>query len=472
MPTDPELPASGPAPRPVASHSVWRLAWPTIISNLLFTTVGFLHIKIVAGLGTSAVAAVTTGHRVFFLIQAILMGVSVAATALIARSWGAGDAGQAERVHWTAMMLALALAGALSIPILIFPEAIAGLFGLDRQTTLSAAGFIFWLGIFNLASAANQMLSTGLRATGDVITPLWFLFFSSTMNVVFAYLVAFGIGPFPMLGVSGVALGGGAAGFLIAALFVSFWWHGKFNLKPVRRASIDWSAARQLVSIGTPAVLEQGLVQLVFLVFFGIVARYGTEAYAAYGIGISLVSFSIVIGFGFSIAAATLVGQQLGAGRPDLAMAAGWRSLRLALAAMIALAAVQVWFARELASFMIDDPEVIHLTVVFIYMLAAALPMMACEITLAGALRGAGDTRFPLKSTFCGMIFGRLLPAWLFLSLGLSVYWIFAVMLLDYSIKATMLLRRYRSRKWLPLASSAIDANGQLITIDSDKNNT
>ncbi len=466
------MPATGQTSGPVPSHSVWRLAWPTIISNLLFATVGFMHIKIVAGLGTSAVAAVTTGHRVFFLIQAILMGVSVAATAMIARSWGAGQAKQAEHIHWTAMMLALALAGVLSIPMLTAPEALAGLFGLDRQTTLSAAGFIFWLGVFNLAAAINQMLATGLRATGDVITPLWFLFFSSMLNVVFAYLVAFGIGPFPKLGVPGVALGGSTAGFLITVLFVVIWWRGKFNLKPTRQISIDWGAARQLVSIGTPAVLEQGLVQLVFLIFFSIVARYGTDAYAAYGIGISLVSFSIVVGFGFSIAAATLVGQQLGAGRPDLALAAGWRSLRLALVAMISLAAVQVWFARELASFMVDDPEVIHLTVVFIYMLAAALPMMACEITLAGALRGAGDTRFPLKSTFCGMIFGRLLPAWLFLSLGLSVYWIFAVMLLDYSIKATMLLRRYHSRKWLMLINQAPAANGTLATIDSDKNNT
>jgi len=141
------VPATRQDQPPKASSSVWRLAWPTIISNLLFTTVGFMHIKIVAELGTSAVAAVTTGHRVFFLIQAILMGVSVAATALIARSWGAGDVQQAERIHWSAMGLALVLAGALSIPILIAPEAIAGLFGLDQATTLAAAGFIFWLGV-------------------------------------------------------------------------------------------------------------------------------------------------------------------------------------------------------------------------------------------------------------------------------------------------------------------------------------
>jgi MATE family, multidrug efflux pump len=446
------LPTSGQQQPSSTSRSVWRLAWPTILSNLLFTTVGFLHIKIVAGLGTNAVAAVTTGHRVFFLAQAILMGLSVAATALIARSWGARQIRQAEMVAWTSMAISLLLAGMLSLPVLFAPETIAGLFGLDQATTRAAAGFIFWLGIFNLPAAANMVLSTALRATGDVITPLGFLFFSSLLNVVFAYLFAFGVGPLPQLGVAGVALGGGSAGMLITVLFVTLWWRGKFNLQPVKRAAIDWISARQLVSIGAPAVLEQGIIQLAFLVFFGIVAKYGTHAFAAYGIGISLVSFSIVIGFGFGIATATLVGQQLGAGRPDLAMAAGWRSMRMALAAMIILSIVQVWYAHELARFMIDDPAVIELIVTFIYMIALSQPLMACEFTLAGALRGAGDTRYPLLITFCGITLGRLLPAWIFLRLGLSVYWIFGVMVFDYSIKAGLLIARYRSRKWLHTA--------------------
>ncbi len=91
--SDPQQPK-----RESTSLHVWQLAWPTILSNLLFTTVGFIHVKIVAQMGTSAVAAVTTGHRVFFLMQAMLMGVSVAATALIARSWGAGQIERAEMV--------------------------------------------------------------------------------------------------------------------------------------------------------------------------------------------------------------------------------------------------------------------------------------------------------------------------------------------------------------------------------------
>jgi putative MATE family efflux protein len=270
------------------------------------------------------------------------------------------------------------------------------------------------------------------------------------------------VGGLPEFGVAGVALGGGFAGAVITCLFVAIWWRGKFNLKPIKRAAVDWGAARQLVNIGAPSVLEQAIVQLAFLAFFAIVAQYGTSAYAAYGIGISLVSFSIVVGFGFGIAAATLVGQQLGAGNNDQAVKAGWRGMRMALVAMTLLSIALVWWARDLAGFMIDDAEVIDLTAAFIYMIALSQPLMACEFTLAGALRGAGDTRFPLVATLCGMVLGRLLPALLFLSLGFSVYWIFGVMILDYSIKASMLIHRYRSRKWLHISiSSAGTARGR-----------
>lgn len=432
-----------------ASSRVWQLAWPNILSNLLFTTVGFIHIKIVAELGTNSVAAVTTGHRVFFLVQAILMGVSIASTAMIARSWGASDVTQAENASWTSLGLSIALAAILSIPVLFFPAQIAGLFGLDSETTELAATFIFWLGLFNVFTAINMMLGTALRAIGDVITPLWFLLASSCLNVIGAYLLAFGIGPLPAMGVAGVSLGGSLGASLITIVFVAFWWRGKFSLQPVKKFSIDWPTAKQMFVIGAPSVLEQGIVQLAFLAFFVIIAQYGTVPYAAYGIGITIVAFSIVIGFGFGIATATLVGQQLGAGNPEGAMLAVSRSLRMAMVAMVSLSILLALAAQALANFMIDDAEVVHLTVVFIYMICLAQPLMACEFVIAGALRGAGDTRFPLIATFCGIIFGRLIPALIFLMLDFSVYWIFSVMILDYTLKTILLWRRYRSRKWL-----------------------
>ena len=461
-----------PLERESHSRRVWQLAWPSILSNLLFTTVGFMHIKIVAELGTSAVAAVTTGHRVFFLIQAILMGVSIAATAMISRAWGAKDIRQAESDTWTALTVSIALAAVLSLPALLIPEQLAGLFGLDDETTRLAGTFIFWLGVFNVATAVNMMLQTALRATGDVITPLWILSFSTVLNITFGFCLAYGLGPLPAMGVAGVALGGSSAATLVTIVFATLWWRGRFNLKPIKRLSVDWLATRRLASIGMPSIIEQGVVQLAFLLFFGIVAQYGTAPYAAYGIGVTLVSFPIVVGFGFGIAAATLVGQQLGAGRPEAAVAVGWRSLRMAVGAMTGLSIILAWYARDLAGFMINDPEVIEYTVVFIYMMALAQPMMACEVALAGSLRGAGDTRFPLIATFCGLLLGRLLPAWLFSSLDMSVYWVFAVMLFDYSLKAVLLIYRYRSRKWLNIKIYAANSQAAGKNIDSDKKNT
>ena len=141
----------------------------------------------------------------------------------------------------------------------------------------------------------------------------------------------------------------------------------------------------------------------------------------------------------------------------------------MALLAMTTLSILLAWFAVPLARFMIDDPVVIDLTVAFIYIIAIAQPMMAFEFTLGGALRGAGETRFPLRATFFGIIFGRLIPALIFLWMELSIYWIFSVMLLDYVIKASMLLHHFQSRKWLDINIGIAEVATR---VDSDKNNT
>lgn len=442
-----------PVPEKIVASSanVWKLAWPNIVSNLLMTTVGFVHIKIVAELGTEAVAAVTTGHRIFFLLQALLMGVSVAATAMIARSWGAGEREQAESLTTTSLLLGLGIAAGLTLPAVLLPLQLAGLFGLDETSTRLAADFIFWLGIFNIISALLMMLSTALRAVGDVITPLWFMFASNVLNVIFAIILAYGYLGLPAMGVAGVALGGGVASTLIGLTFAQFWRAGKFRLKAPASMAINWPQTRQLVKIAGPAALEQGIIQVAFLAFLAIVANYGTAPYAAYGIGVTLLSFTIVVGFGFSIATATLVGQHLGAGDPHGAIRSANRSLRMAIVAMVVFSGLCMLSAEQLATFMIDDAEVIEYTTVFIYMLGAVQPLMAVELTLGGALRGAGDTRYPLLATFCGLVLGRVGLATIFVLMDFSVYWVFGVMIADYSIKACILAWRFRSRKWLDM---------------------
>jgi putative MATE family efflux protein len=248
--------------------------------------------------------------------------------------------------------------------------------------------------------------------------------------------------------VVGAAVASGLAFTLFALVLGWRWLRGSLVLGRGPAGALSRARVARLLRIGLPAALEQGAWQFGFLVFLWIVALYGTEAYAAYGIGVNLLSFSFVVGFGFSIAAATLVGQHLGAHDPEGAARSGWRAMALAVAVMVVFGTSIVAAAEPLARFLIDDPAVVRLTVVFIWVLGSVQALMAVEFTLAGALRGAGDTRFPLFAVLCGLFGARIALAALFAALGLPVEWVYAALVADYVVKVTLLVARFRGGRW------------------------
>ena len=200
---------------------IWELAWPAILGNLLYSTVGLIDIKIVGSLGAPAVAAATTGHRIFFILQAVLMGVCAGTTALVARAWGAKDRAEAERVTRASLSICVLVAAALTIPGFWFAHELAGIFRLEPDTVELAAIFIRWLSLFNVAFAVNFVIGTALRAAGDTRTPLWIGAATNVVNVALVYGLVFGAFGLPRLGVAGAALGNGLA-FLFGA-GVSLW---------------------------------------------------------------------------------------------------------------------------------------------------------------------------------------------------------------------------------------------------------
>ena len=435
--------------------SIWELAWPAILTNLLYSVIGIVSIKLIGSLGASAVASVTTGHRIFFALQAILMAVSAGTTAMVARSWGAKNYDEAARVTSVSLWIGNCVAIGLTIPCFFFAEQIAGVFGLDEETTHQAGVFIRYLSVFNIAFAINMVLSAALRAAGDTRTPLWIGILTNILNVLLLYVLVFGKFGIPAYGVPGAALANGISFLFAAGILLLLWYGGKLKVGVGGRGSVSQRRVRQLVDIGYPAGLEQLVFQGGFIAFLWLVAFYGTAPFAAYGIGVQILSLSFVVGFGFSIAGATLVGQYLGAGDPDGATQQGWKATRYAIASMMALSFFIFLFAEPIARFLIDDDEVVRLTVIFIYILGVAQPLMAIEFSLGGCLRGAGDTRFPLITTMAGLIGVRVGLAAVFALLGFSVVWIFAALIGDYIVKAIMLVMRFRSGRWRQIFSDS-----------------
>ena len=430
--------------------SMWSLALPSILGNLSYTLVGLVQTKFVGELGAQALAAVGAGQRVFFAMQAILMAVSAGTTALVARAWGAGDYEEASRITMASLVLASGFAIFITIIGFFYAGNVASVFGLDKNTLEMAAANIRWLCLFNVAFAVNFIMSAALRAAGDAWSPLWVGGAVNVVNLPLLYVFIFGEFGFPQMGVSGAAIAMGLSFSAGAVALVALWVGQYFR---VRYTRINWwsrERLRQLMHIGYPAAVEQGVFQLGFFILLMLIGNYyGTEAFAAYNVGANLLMICITVGFGFSIAGSTLVGQHLGANDHEGAVSSGWRAMRLAMISMGILGLGVIYFAHDMAVFFVGDaPLTVEYTVHFTRILGAMMPLLAVEFAIGGSLRGAGDTRFPLVATFLGLIGMRCGLAALATYLDMHVFWVYAALIGDYLLKGTMLVLRFKRGRW------------------------
>lgn len=188
-------------------------------------------------------------------------------TALVARAWGAGNREEGAEVTRLSLWLCLALTFALTGPVVIWAERFAGIFRLDADTVAQAAAFTRWLSVFYAALAVNLVLGAALRATGDVLTPLWTGALANGVAVGVAYALVYGKLGLPAMGVRGAALGH-AAGWIVGAVAIGgLWMRGRVRLGVGSRSAFHLERARRLLAIGYPAAMEQIPWQAGFILF-------------------------------------------------------------------------------------------------------------------------------------------------------------------------------------------------------------
>jgi putative MATE family efflux protein len=435
---------------PYKRPTIWQLAAPSIMANLMFSMVAMVQTKFVGGLGAPSVAAVGAGQRVFFALQALLMAIGVGTTALVARSWGAGQQEEASRITSASLMLGGLVGLVLMTFGMMFSHQIAAVFGLDEPASQLASRNIFWLSAFIIGFAIDIILSSALRAAGNAWTPLLFGLAVNLVNLPLLYIFILGNFGAPRMGSAGAPFASGLSFLLCGAVLVWLWMRRKLTLKFYPGDIFKRARYQRLLHIGYPVAIEQIVLQFGFFLFVALIGRYyGTEAFAAYNVGVNMLNAAMVVGSGFSIAGATLVGQHLGAGDVEGAARSGWRACTIAVAAMSLIGVVIVFNATALAHFFLGNDEItVQRTIEFTYIMAAMLPLLGIDMAIGGSLRGAGDTRFPLMTSFLGLIGVRCALAATFSTFHLPVIWVYSSIIGDYLLKGSLLIWRFKSGRW------------------------
>ena len=435
--------------------SVWGLAWPPIVGNLLFASVGVISIKAVGTLGAEAVAAVGTGQRMVWVLQALLMAVMTGTTALVARAVGSKNMIEAAHVTRLAIGVSIALSLIPTRLIVLVAEKFIGIFGLAPVAQELAVTYLTISILFIPFMAIGMVIGAALRAAGDVKTPMYIGVFTNIIAIYLLLGLVNGQYGMPKLGILGAALAMGISFAIGAAIQLYLWLANKLVVPLGKAGSFTKERLRQLITISYPAGIESFVFQFGMLSFFWIVAMYGTEEVAAYNIGVNILMLSFILGNGFSVAAATLSGQFLGASDPVAAYKSGYQAAGMTMLAMSLSGLLLAFFAEPIAWFFIQDEEVVKFAVIFVWIFAMAQPFMALEFSLGSTLRGAGDTRSPLVITIIGLLVIRVPIAFLLYYLEMPVQWIFATLIIDYFVKGILLITRYRSKRCMTVLKTS-----------------
>jgi len=429
---------------------IWALAWPVIITFLLESLVGLIDTLMVGRLGAEAVAAVGVGAQILSAVSVAMTAVGTGTLALVARHVGAREHREAERVLLQSIVTAFALSLLCITPVIAYAPQLVRLFGVAPGVVGYGAGFVRLVMLSIPQSAILFVIGSALRGSGDTRTPLLIGVTVNVVNIVGNYVLIFGKLGLPAFGVRGSALATTGAFTLGAGLGLVLLGRGRLVLCiRWRQFRLDPHIIRRVLGVGYPAAGEQMLMQIGFFFYLVFAARYGTSAVAAYFIGVRILALSFLPGYGFGAAASALVGQNLGAGRPALAERSGWESNRLAVYLMSVCGLLIFVMAQPIAALFVDDSAVVYDAVSFIRTLAAAQPLMAVDFTLGGALRGAGDTRFPVLAVFVGFYGCRLAFAYMAaFVLHLSLPWVWFALIGDYVARSALKAWRFRSGRW------------------------
>ena len=428
------------------ARAAFELAWPGIIEQLIRASGQTVVFAFIGHLGAIATAAVGASLQFTFLLFPIFNALSIGTVALVSRRMGEHRADEAARVVRQSLVLG-AVAGVVTGALFaLSARPLLLLLGADAAVADTGAPYLAVLGGLNVFQTISIIGVSAMRAAGDTRTPMWLSAAGSALTIPGTYLLVTVAG----LGIMGAAYAQIAISVVFCFATIALLWRGVAGIRisggPWR---LERPTLRALASISGYSAGESFLFSVGILALGFLVLRLGTEAYAAHQLVSQLESLSFLPCVGFSAAAAALVGQSLGMRDIDRALKSGWAAARMAALWTTVAGGIFIAFPAFFLGIFTGDQSLITAGIGALVVIGFAQPAQAVNFTMGGALRGSGDTRFTLATTIVNWFVIRLpLAVLLAFPLGLGLAGIWIAVLVDYCVRAVILVLRFKSGRW------------------------
>jgi putative MATE family efflux protein len=431
-------------------RAVMLLAVPMVLEMLMESVFVVVDVYFVGRLGKTAVAAVGLTESLLTIVYTLAVGLGIGATAMVARRIGERDAAGAAHVAVQTLALGVVVSILLGAAGFLFAPQLLALMGASREVIAQGSGYTRVM-LGGCASVVMLFLVNAVfRGAGDAAIAMRTLWLANALNIVLAPCLIFGVGPFPELGVVGAAVGTTIGRGLGALYGMSRLFRAGSRLRVTRaQLGLDAGVMKKLMGLSSSAMFQVFIGMASWIGLVRILSGFGDEALAGYVIGIRVILFALFPSWGMSNAAATMVGQALGAGKPERAERAVWIAGFYNMLFLGAVGLVFVVFAGTIVGFFTQDPTVLDYGSDCLRIVAAGFLFYAYGMVLTQSFNGAGDTRTPtVINLFVFWLWEIPLAYALAYTFGFGPHGVFVAVAVAFSTLAVASALVFRRGRW------------------------
>jgi putative MATE family efflux protein len=432
------------------NRAILLLAIPMVLEMVLESLFAVVDVFWVGKLGADAVATVGLTESLLMLVFAVGIGLSMSTTAMVARRIGEKDPEDAAIAGVQAIFLGVLISLTIGIPSFIFAPRLLGLMGASPAVVATGSGYAR-VALGGCGAVVLLFLNNAIfRGAGDAAIAMRLLWVSNIINLILDPCLIFGLGPFPKLGVEGAAVAT-LTGRSIGVLYQFYrLMKGTERIHILtRQIRVRFDVLWRLVRVSITGILQFAIANTSWIAMVRIISFYGAAALAGYTVAVRILIFIILPSWGLSNAAATLVGQNLGAKRPDRSEQAVWRTGVYNMLFMGSIGVFFLFFATPTVRLFVSDPEVVTIAAAALRTLSYGNIGYAYGMVMLQAFNGAGDTMTPTIVNFFGFwLFQIPLAWWLAFHVGLEAHGVFLAIVISECAIAAVSIVLFRRGRW------------------------